>query len=36
MRLLMLNAEGTRLLLESRILANIQALALEHESYGDF
>ena len=35
MRLLLLKPEGTKLLLSSRILANVQEMALSHESYNE-
>jgi len=36
MRLLLLNNQGTKLLLQSRILANVQAMALDPDSISDF
>ena len=36
MRMLTLNARGVNLLTQSRILANIQGMALEYECYHDF
>ena len=35
MRLLLLKPEGTKLLLGSHILANVQEMALSHESYNE-